>query len=971
MIIRKNFLLFAICCIPSLTAAPLNNWKALDLENNKDTARFEAKTDSISLEGTIRADQFTIKDTNPETANFDYYTQIAVPQNPSAWASASLTLFGRNDNDRSYAMVMFKNGGGKAEAGFYPNNLVPVTIKPGSKLNLRLQVSEGEQRFKIWEANEKEPEQWLASTSIPFEKNISGVGLRTYALKGEFTAPEFKEGNVAKLPVIKIGNDHAGISVSPANGTIKSMTLGGKPVVMMKGGHAGPALIVAGQDNAGKLIQFSPLDVKGRATTPLTFRAKDGDLEYTLSYRTDKDAVIVQTSVKNTGTSAYAPGTLALQLGLDTCMASYPSWNDKHFPTFLRNEKTHFWGYGMSPGGSIVGIFSPDFIPSWNLKYNNGGHRINGIQLQLLTDGTIPDRLKQDGVNPGEIKPGDTKTWNIYLTKITDLKDVPQKAAELTQASFAVADRYTGEPGEKVTLSLHGKPDEVTVMAPDGSSKKLTMTNDKAEYILPSEPGYYSVLIRKKAQGGEKTTQAMLTVRKPWSWYMNKSREWAVKAKQKGGSHVESWYGFFPAFKLRHLIPNEQLDKQLDADFNEIFPTMYDMETMMPKSVAYPNRIQNHAGAAALYGERYLVTGDIKDLEKAATLCDYVIKTQKEDGAYRSHGTHYTSVIYVAKYIMEVMLIEKELGKTNPEWQERYDRHYASVEKAIDELARNLDNIETEGEMTFEDGMISCSYTQLAEWARRYAKPENRQKYIDAAEQLVVKHRCLSQLVQPDSRMHGASLRFWESQYDVLWCKNLMSSPHGWSAWRLYGLFDLYRLTGKIEYLRDAMNGMGTCASLINSDTGEVRWAFMVDPKITTDVLEPLEGNPKGHYVRKTVGEQYQPMVSQWLKAPYATPVFAYNRDQGGTCDNDVHEIFKCLAEHALTTTWLYIDKSGEPQVWNGKVERNGNTYVVTPSEDIVSEVHVNTLVDANIQVKQKGMEAERKLTAGLHEIKK
>lgn len=155
--------------------------------------------------------------------------------------------------------------------------------------------------------------------------------------------------------------------------------------------------------------------------------------------------------------------------------------------------------------------------------------------------------------------------------------------------------------------------------------------------------------------------------------------------------------------------------------------------------------------------ERYRITGDIQDLERAAKLCDFILATQQPDGAYRSGRTHYTCVIYPAKSIMEVMMAEQELARTSPVWKERFERHRDSVRKAVDELALHLDNIETEGEMTFEDGMISCSYTQLAAWARHFAQPEERAKYIAAAEKLVEKHRCLSQLVQPDSRMNNSS----------------------------------------------------------------------------------------------------------------------------------------------------------------------------------------------------------------------
>jgi hypothetical protein len=44
----------------------------------------------------------------------------------------------------------------------------------------------------------------------------------------------------------------------------------------------------------------------------------------------------------------------------------------KFFPTMMRCEKTHFWGYAMSPEGDILTIGSPDSIASWSLDYQKG-----------------------------------------------------------------------------------------------------------------------------------------------------------------------------------------------------------------------------------------------------------------------------------------------------------------------------------------------------------------------------------------------------------------------------------------------------------------------------------------------------------------------------------------------------------------------------------------------------------------------
>jgi hypothetical protein len=265
--------------------------------------------------------------------------------------------------------------------------------------------------------------------------------------------------------------------------------------------------------------------------------------------------------------------------------------------------------------------------------------------------------------------------------------------------------------------------------------------------------------------------------------------------------------------------------------------------------------------------------------------------------------------------------------------------------------------------------MISCSYTQLAEFALLHTDPAQRAIYTNAAVALVEFHRCLSQKLVPDGRLNGGSLRFWESQYDILAnSSNMMGSPHGWSAWRLYGLRSLYELTGDPKYLRDAMNGLGSCVQTIHPVTGELRWGFIVDPTVRAGIFTEFPSNPgKGRCVPAVVGEQYLPMISGWYRAPANTLVSGYGGGNsngpglapgeswpanwspngiwggdGGCCDNDVHEIFKCLEEIALTSAYLILGAGNSIEVWNGEGEWEGETLVITPAEAAVSRVHIN-----------------------------
>ncbi|RLC65823.1 MAG: hypothetical protein DRI48_06140 [Chloroflexi bacterium] len=369
---------------------------------------------------------------------------------------------------------------------------------------------------------------------------------------------------------------------------------------------------------------------------------------------------------------------------------------------------------------------------------------------------------------------------------------------------------------------------------------------------------------------------------------------------------------------------------------------MYDASAKWPLP-HYLGRIQNTSYMAAILVDRYQATGDIWNLEQASGLADYILTQQGADGGYYNGGTHYTSVGYMAKQIMEVALEEQKLS-ADPVWRAAYERHYDSVQRAIDDLEARGENVHTEGELTFEDGMISCTYSQLGMFACLQQEIGLKHKYRDAALALTDKHRCLSQLLIPDCRMNGGSLRFWEAQYDILaYGSNMMNSVHGWSAWRIYGLWYNYLLTGQEKWLRQAQNALGSCVQVIDTQSGILRWGFVPDPYIAANVWKEDPCNPgTGIGVNEIIGEQYMPMISDWHQAPPDTFVSGYSRSDGGSCDNDVHEIFKCLEEVALTSAYVLERADDSIVSWNCSAVKNGNTITVTPSEDVVSRVHLN-----------------------------
>jgi len=709
--------------------------------------------------------------------------------------------------------------------------------------------------------------------------------------------------------------------------------------------YAGPKWTLADEG------EQRPVHLKRK--TGQIYQGSENGIDFRLAYGLTDEGLAVTATIHNGGQASFSPERASVMLGLDTAQTKYPEWRQVYFPTLLRCESTHFWGYFMNPDGQILAIGSPDPVASWHHCYNRGGHLIFTTALDLLNHGPLPERHPQ---NLSELKPGETRSWVIHLRAVVRLADVKPVFSKLIGAPMIEADRYTVEAGRPVHLKLYtSSPCRLEAIGRDGVVAPVAIRPAgervfEAIFTPDQRPGVYTL---RCTSGTGKSSEAKLSVRHPWSWYLNRAREEAINKPQKASTHMESWLGLYSASLAKAHFPGAARDGLMEAKFEEVFPLMYPSTSIAMAKMAEDGRIQNHACMAGLLAARYRAGGDPNDLELASSLVDVLITFQTADGAYRSggkalesigivNGIHYTCVAYCAKSIMEVMAEEQKLAENNPAWKARYERHYESVKRAIDELALNLDNIQTEGEMTFEDGMISCSYAQLALFALHQSEPTIRQKYLEAALFMKNGHRSLSQLLIPDSRMNGGSLRFWEAQYDVLMKPNMLNSPHGWSAWRIYGLWYLYLLTGEEEHLRQVENALGACAQLIDGDSGELRWAFIPDPYIRAKVFMPDPEQPgEGHHVDRIIGECYVPMISGWHRAPPHQITGGYS-GRGGCCDNDVHEVFKCLEEVALTSAYVLERSDGSIATWNCKVEAIHGAVRIIPVESCVSRIHLN-----------------------------
>lgn len=694
-----------------------------------------------------------------------------------------------------------------------------------------------------------------------------------------------------------------------------------------------------------------------------TFSSTLDGVECLMRYKEHRGWPAVEVTLTNKCVVPFQPQKAGLKLGIDTYMDRYPEWFHKYFPTLMRCEKTHFYGYMQTPEEHTLAIVSEQPVASWSVDYNLGymdpaphwfmGHRIESLNLDLLNQLPLPERHPQ---NLYQLLPGESRTWTISLVNVGKLENLENGIRSVSDVPMLGIGQTSFRAGETAVIEIWGKNPQVEVLNEQGEvinskvDKQANSGRFRAVVELP-RVGLYTARVKD----GKFRSEAVLSVIPDWRWTLERARENVLRYHQKATSHIESWYGFYSAFLAERYFPDKEIDQKVNAKFELLFDLLHDTVKMEPKY--HVSRIQNTAGTIELLTHRYGAQKNMQDLIRARQLADWLIRySQREDGAYCNHHVIYTSVIYIAKSILELAVVEKELGQKDSEWLAAYERHYASAKKAIDQLVASGGNFQTEGEMTFEDGMISCSALQIGMFALLQEDAAVRKHYTDAMLDILNSHSCLTQLRVPDARRRQGTMRYWEAQYDVQMLPNMFNSPHGWSAWRAYATYYAYLLTGEVKWLEQTFNAMGAFANLIDHKTGDLRWAFVVDPHLQVEQTCCADKNytftdlsfgnphPRLYDTRKfIIGEQYVNMVSDWQTV--------------NTQDNDVHEVFKCIGETVLTNAFLVaMPENGKLKVkgynCTTKVGRNG-VYVVEPVEKQITHLHYN--VGEKVEVVWKG----------------
>lgn len=649
----------------------------------------------------------------------------------------------------------------------------------------------------------------------------------------------------------------------------------------------------------------------------------------------DGNVETLNVTVKNCRHTPFQPKRAGIVMAIDTYMDRYPEWNDKYFPTLMMCEPAHFYGYLQSPSGKMKAVASADAIASWSLDYNLGyqdpaphwfmGHRIKSLRLDLLAALPLPSHHPQ---NLWQLLPGEERTWTIKIIDICGPDSFEATVSRECNIPMLHLEKTSTAPGNEITFEVYGTAPVVTV---DNRSVPLERANGcHLARFSSATPGIFNITVTD----GGRTAHGCINVHHPWRRTMELAREAALRYKQKATSHVESWYGFHTAFLAARYFPCDSIDTELNRRFDIVFSNLYDSDG---RPLEYEWRIQNTASTIGMLADRYEAYGNKEDLDSAARLADWMIAySQKENGAYMNGETVYSSVIYPAKSILELADAELKAGR-----KQDARRHGLSAERAIDQLVASQGDFNTEGEITYEDGMVSCSALQMGLLALRQKDKARRQHYTGSMLGILKGHDCLTQLRVPDGRRRGGTMRYWEAQYDVHMLPNMISSPHGWSAWRAYATYYAYLLTGEERWIRETFDAAASFASLIDYESKRLRWAFVVDPQLPVRQISgpdtaftadmPSYGTPHPDmYANRsfTIGEQYVDMIADWQTIV--------------SSDNDVHEVFKFIAEAVLDKAYIVERPDGTFGCYNCTIDPDDTDLKVTVSEPQITELYVN-----------------------------
>ena len=407
-----------------------------------------------------------------------------------------------------------------------------------------------------------------------------------------------------------------------------------------EGKYKGPSFYVVDKDGAETVGSWQKVN-------KVTYATNVAGIECTLKYLVDIETPTIEIVLTNRNSYPFQPQKSGLKLGIDTYMDKYPEWFFKYFPTLMYCDRTHFYGYLQTPTRHTLGLFSEQPIASWSVDYSLGymdpsphwfmGHRIESLNLDLLNELPLPDHNPQ---HLYELKQGESKTWNISFVNIGSLNNYEPEMRKHTDIPLISIEQTDVRPNEKTSFSVFANNPIAFIYDDKGKSLdveliRLSSKEFKVTTTLP-KVGLYNVEIKDRG----KVASATLLARNEWKWVLEKARLATIKYPQKATSHAESWYGFYSAFIAAKEFPNQALDLENSKRFDMLYNLLHEDE----KPLYYGSRIQNTSTTIGLLVDKYEAFGDVKDLEKASKLGDWLIETsQHKNGAYYNHSVVYTS----------------------------------------------------------------------------------------------------------------------------------------------------------------------------------------------------------------------------------------------------------------------------------------------------------------------------------------
>jgi len=230
---------------------------------------------------------------------------------------------------------------------------------------------------------------------------------------------------------------------------------------------------------------FEGIELSVADKNQLLFSGVKDNVKYSIQYKNEKGMLALIATIENIGKALHIPDYERLILGLDTYMEKYPDWNYTFFPTMLRSEKTHFFGYAMSPLGRVLAFASPDPLASWNYHYMNRTRifkgeklirpapRIYTISMDLIHCLPLPNRHPQHLTS---IKSGEKVSFKLYMKELSGLDKLNDFYAIVTKAPVVELDFYTVAVDEMIkgTVISDLEP-EILVFAPQNHTKKLLL----------------------------------------------------------------------------------------------------------------------------------------------------------------------------------------------------------------------------------------------------------------------------------------------------------------------------------------------------------------------------------------------------------------------------------------------------------------------------------------------------------------